>query len=91
MWAVNPDDYEKSWAKIKQLGVEAIDQGAESVDITAWTEASSAHLAVLVFWWQIAKSRNRVLKITGMNPAFKTLAELGGVSCIETGEPDAGH
>lgn len=91
MRAVNLDDYEKSWSDIKKFGVEAIDKGVDSIDLNAWTEASSAHLAVLVFWWQVARSRGQSLKIIGMNPAFKTLAKLGGVSCIETGEPDAGH
>ena len=51
----------------------------------------SAHLAVMVYWWKSARAMNQSLTVTGLNPTFKTLAELGGVMCIETGEPHAGH
>tara|TARA_B100000925_G_C21589899_1_gene295797 strand:+ start:272 stop:493 length:222 start_codon:yes stop_codon:yes gene_type:complete len=73
------------------MGISAIDQGESTIDVSAWTQASSAHLAVLVFWWQLARKSDRKLTLTGLNPTFKTLAELGGVTCIETGECDASH
>ncbi len=91
MWAVTASDYDKSWLEIKNFGVEAINEGANSIDLAAWSDASSAHLAVICFWWQTARSRGLTLKITGMNATFKTLAELGGLSFIETGELDAGQ
>ncbi len=91
MWAVTASHYDKSWPELKKFGIEAINEGANSIDLTAWSDASCAHLAVVYYWWQAAKSRGLTLKITGMNSTFQTLAELGGLSFIETGEPDAGH
>ena len=83
--------YTKSWSELKTLGVEAIKRGETEIDVSAWDQASSAHLAVMVYWWKSARAMNRSLTVTGMNLTFKTLAELGGVMCIETGESDAGH
>jgi ABC-type transporter Mla MlaB component len=83
--------YTKSWSELKTLGVEAIKRGETEIDVSAWDQASSAHLAVMVYWWKSARAMNQSLTVTGMNPTFKTLAELGGVMCIETGESDAGH
>jgi ABC-type transporter Mla MlaB component len=83
--------YQKSWCELKLLGVDAIKSGETMIDVSAWEQASSAHLAVMVYWWKSARAMNRSLTVTGMNPTFKTLAELGGVMCIETGESDAGH
>mgnify|MGYP001253611138 FL=1 len=91
MFSVDSESYFKSWAELEELGLDAIRQGELVIDVSAWTEASSAHLAVMVYWWQSAKTIDRSVTVTGMNPTFKTLAELGGVTCIETGEPDAGH
>ena len=91
MFSVDPESYSKPWAELKALGLDVIYQGETVIDVSAWKEASSAHLAVLVYWWQLAKKTDRSVTVTGMNPTFKTLAELGGVTCIETGEPDAGH
>ncbi len=81
----------KPWAELKTLGVDAIRRGETAIDVSAWTEASSAHLAVMVYWWKSARAMDQSLTVTGLNPTFKTLAELGGVMCIETGESDAGH
>jgi ABC-type transporter Mla MlaB component len=83
--------YTKSYSELKTLGVEAIKRGETEIDVSAWDQASSAHLAVMVYWWEFARAMNRSLTVTGMNLTFKTLAELGGVMCIETGESDAGH
>jgi ABC-type transporter Mla MlaB component len=83
--------YTKSYSELKTLGVEAIKRGETEIDVSAWDQASSAHLAVMVYWWKSARVMNRSLTVTGMNLTFKTLAELGGVMCIETGESDAGH
>jgi len=83
--------YTKSWSELKALGVEAIKRGETEIDVSAWDQASSAHLAVMVYWWKSARAMNQSLTVTGMNPTFKTLAALGGVMCIETGESDAGH
>jgi len=83
--------YRKPWSELKSLGVDAIKRGETEIDVSAWNQASSAHLAVMVFWWKSARAMNQSLTVTGMNPTFKTLAELGGVMCIETGESDAGH
>ena len=83
--------YTKSYSELKTLGVEAIKRGETEIDVSAWDQASSAHLAVMVYWWKSARAMNRSLSVTGMNLTFKTLAELGGVMCIETGESDAGH
>ena len=91
MFSVDSESYSKSWVELKALGLDAVHQGETIIDVSAWSGASSAHLAVMVYWWQSAKKTNRSLVVTGMNPTFKTLAELGGVTCIETGEPDAGH
>jgi ABC-type transporter Mla MlaB component len=91
VFSVDSESYSKPWAELKALGLDAIRKGELVIDVSAWTEASSAHLAVMVYWWQSAKTIDRSVTVTGMNPTFKTLAELGGVTCIETGEPDAGH
>ncbi|HAN81425.1 MAG: hypothetical protein CMD54_05285 [Gammaproteobacteria bacterium] len=91
MFSVDSESYNKSWTDLKSMGISAIDQGESTIDVSAWTQASSAHLAVLVFWWQLARKSDRKLTLTGLNPTFKTLAELGGVTCIETGECDASH
>ncbi|MBH95756.1 MAG: hypothetical protein CMD87_00655 [Gammaproteobacteria bacterium] len=89
MFAVDSQSYHKSWTDLKSMGMSAIDRGESTIDVSAWTQASSAHLAVLVFWWQSARKSGHKLTLTGLNPTFKTLAELGGVTCIETGEFDA--
>ena len=91
MFLVNFESYSKSWAELKALGLDAIRQGETVIDVSAWKDASSAHLAVMVYWCQSSKKIDRSVTVIGMNPTFKTLAELGGVTCIETGEPDAGH
>lgn len=91
MLIVEASAYAKQWAELKTLGLDAIQRGETAIDVSAWTEASSAHLAVMVYWWKSARSMNQSLIVTGLNPIFKTLAELGGVICIETGESDAGH
>lgn len=92
MFSVDSESYSTSWTELKALGLDAIRQGETVVDVSAWKEeASSAHLAVMVYWWQSAKKINRSVTVTGLNPTFKTLAELGGATCIETGEPDVGH
>ena len=91
MHIIDASDYTKSWSELKTLGVEAIKRGETEIDVSAWDQASSAHLAVMVYWWKSARATNQSLTVTGMNPTFKTLAELGGVMCIETGESDAGH
>lgn len=91
MLVVDASTYAKSWAELKTLGVDAIRRGETAIDVSAWTEASSAHLAVMVYWWKSARAMDQSLTVTGLNPTFKTLAELGGVMCIETGESDAGH
>ena len=91
MLIVDASAYAKPWAELKTLGVDAIRRGETAIDVSAWTEASSAHLAVMVYWWKSARAMEQSLTVTGLNPTFKTLAELGGVMCIETGESDAGH
>ena len=91
MWAVTAEDFSKPWAQLKQLGLEAIAQGQTEISLAAWPQASSAHLAVLVCWWQAADARGSTLVFSGLNPTFRQLAALGGVTCIETGERDAGH
>jgi len=91
VFLVDSESYLKPWAELKALGLDAIRQGETVIDVSAWKEASSAHLAVMVYWWQSAKKTGHSVTMIGMNPTFKTLAELGGVTCIETGEPDAGH
>jgi ABC-type transporter Mla MlaB component len=91
VFSVDSESYSKSWVELKALGLNAIRQGETVIDVSAWNEASSAHLAVMVYWWQAAKKTDRSITVAGLNPTFKTLAELGGVTCIETGEPDAGH
>jgi len=91
MFAVDSESYNRSWQDLKSIGISAIEKGENAIDLSAWTQASSAHLAVLVFWWQSARRSGRNLTLTGLNPTFKTLAELGGVTCIETGESDASH
>ena len=91
MYIIDSVAYRKSWPELKSLGVEAIKRGETEIDVSAWDQASSAHLAVMVYWWKSARAMNQSLTVTGMNPTFKTLAELGGVMCIETGESDAGH
>ena len=89
MFVVDSESYYRSWTDLKSMGMSAIDRGESTIDVSAWTQASSAHLAVLVFWWQSARKSGHKLTLTGLNPTFKTLAELGGVTCIETGEFDA--
>ena len=91
MYTIDALAYIKSWPELKALGVEAIKRGETEINVSAWDQASSAHLAVMVYWWKSARAMNQSLTVTGMNPTFKTLAELGGVMCIETGESDAGH
>ena len=91
MLIVEASAYAKQWAELKTLGLDAIQRGETAINVSAWTEASSAHLALMVYWWKSAHAMNQSLKVTGLNPTFKTLAELGGVMCIETGESDAGH
>ena len=91
MLVVDVSAYAKPWAELKTLGVDAIRRGETAIDVSAWTEASSAHLAVMVYWWKSARAMDQSLTVTGLNPTFKTLAKLGGVMCIETGESDAGH
>ena len=91
MLVVDVSAYAKPWAELKTLGVDAIRRGETAIDVSLWTEASSAHLAVMVYWWKSARAMDQSLTVTGLNPTFKTLAELGGVMCIETGESDAGH
>ena len=91
MFTVDSESYTRSWTDLKSMGISAIEQGEYTIDMSAWTQASSAHLAVLVFWWQSARKSGRNLTLTGLNPTFKTLVELGGVTCIEKGESDAGH
>ena len=91
MLVVDASAYAKQWVELKTLGVDAIRRGETAIDVSAWTEASSAHLAVMVYWWKSARAMEQSLTVTGLNPTFKTLAELGGVMCIETGESDAGH
>ena len=91
MYTIDALAYTKPWSELKALGVEAIKRGETEIDVSAWDQASSAHLAVMVYWWKSARAMNQSLTVTGMNPTFKTLAELGGVMCIETGESDAGH
>ena len=91
MYTMDASAYTKSWSELKALGVEVIKRGETEIDVSTWDHASSAHLAVMVYWWKSARAMNQSLTVTGMNPTFKTLAELGGVMCIETGESDAGH
>jgi len=91
VFSVDASAYEKSWRELKSLGIDAVRRGETVIDVSAWDYASSAHLAVMVYWWKSARAMNQALTVTGMNPTFKTLAELGGVMCIETGESDAGH
>ena len=91
MLVIDASAYAKPWTELKTLGVDAIRRGETVIDVSAWTEASSAHLAVMVYWWKSARAMDQSLTVTGLNPTFKTLAELGGVMCIETGESDAGH
>ena len=91
MLVVDASAYAKPCVELKTLGVDAIRRGETVIDVSAWTEASSAHLAVMVYWWKSARTMDQSLTVTGLNPTFKTLAELGGVMCIETGEPNAGH
>ncbi|MBE59142.1 MAG: hypothetical protein CMD66_07070 [Gammaproteobacteria bacterium] len=91
MFAVDSESYNRSWTELKSIGISAIELGESKIDVSAWTQASSAHLAVLVFWWQSARKSGRNLTLIGLNPTFKTLAELGGGSCIETGESHASY
>ena len=91
MFAVDSESYNKSWTELKSIGISAIEQGESKIDVSAWTEASSAHLAVLVFWWQSARKSGRNLRLIGLNPTFKTLAALGGVTCVEKGESHASY
>ena len=91
MWAVTADDFVRPWDQLRELGLSAIGRGETEIDLSAWDQATSAHLAVLVFWWQAADRSGARLVFSGLNPTFKQLAALGGVTCIETGERDAGH
>lgn len=91
MWVVTADDFTKPWDQLKTIGLAAIAEGETEIDLAAWDQATSAHLAVLVFWWHAADRSGTRLVFSGLNPTFKQLAALGGVTCIETGERDAGH
>ncbi len=91
MWCPNSSDYQLTWAQLKAKGLAQIEQGENTIDLTEWAHATSAHLALLVYWWQAAHARGQSLRFTGLNPTFQQLAELGGVTFIQTGEADAGH
>ncbi len=91
MWRLAASDYDLDWAALKAKGLAQIDAGVGTIDLSEWTKASSAHLAILVFWWQSARARGHSLAFSGLNPTFQQLAALGGVEFIQTGEADAGH
>jgi ABC-type transporter Mla MlaB component len=81
-WAVSELLYSASWVDLKRAGIDALDRGARVIDLQAWSEASSAHLAVLMVWWSYAQSLGTDLSFQGLNQQFQTLARLGGVSFI---------
>lgn len=91
MWRVVASDFNLPWAELKSKGLVELARGTTHIDVSEWTEASSAHLAVLVYWWQSAQKTGQTLVFSGLNPTFQQLASLGGVDFIQTGEADAGH
>jgi ABC-type transporter Mla MlaB component len=81
-WAVPEALYAASWPDLKRAGVDALEGGAREIDLQAWSDASSAHLAVLLVWWSHAQSLGMDVSFHGLNQQFQTLAKLGGVSFI---------
>lgn len=91
MVAFAAEDYGLPWSALKQKGLDAIKTGETVFDLSRWEHASSAHLAVLVLWWKQARTAGRTLEFVGLNDTFGQLANLGGVTFIQTGVQDAGH
>ncbi len=91
MWCPDAALFDASWEQLKASGEDALARGESEFDVSQWPQASSAHLAVMLYWWQSAKTHGKTLTIHGLNPTFLTLAELGGVQFLYTGATDAGH
>jgi len=81
-WVVPETLFAAPWATLKDAGLAQIKSGQSDFDLSAWTEASSAHLAVLLVWWSSAQRLGHGLQLHGLNPHFQTLARLGGVAFL---------
>lgn len=81
-WAVPEALYSAPWSDLKRAGLEAVEQGAQVIELQSWTSASSAHLAILLVWWSAAHARGVELIFQNVNQQFQTLARLGGVSFL---------
>tara|TARA_B100000575_G_C22843913_1_gene494383 strand:- start:257 stop:535 length:279 start_codon:yes stop_codon:yes gene_type:complete len=90
-WSPAKSDYELPWIDLKLLGLTAIDQGAKELNLSTWDQASSAHLAVILVWWNYSIKKTNGVKVTGLNETFKTLAKLGGVAFLFAETEDVGH
>lgn len=91
MWCPDTALFDASWKHLKASGEDALARGESEFDVSGWSRASSAHLAVMLHWWKHAQAQGKTLTIHGLNPTFLTLAELGGVQFLYTGATDAGH
>ena len=91
IWRPSESDFVLPWIDLKRLGKSKIDQGVTGLDFSAWDDATSAHLAIILTWWNYASYCNCKIEITGLNETFTTLAKLGGVEFLVTGAEDVGH
>ncbi|MEK9556510.1 MAG: hypothetical protein VW313_11825, partial [Gammaproteobacteria bacterium] len=61
MLTVDASTFKKPWSELKALGADAVKNGETVIDVSAWEQATSAHLAVLVYWWKSARAMDRSL------------------------------
>ena len=72
-------------ASLMQKGVDAIDNGARSFDLSGASEIDSAALAVLFAWMRHAQVVGANLRLQGLPPHIQGLAEVYDVSDVIAG------
>lgn len=72
-------------ASLMQKGVDAIDNGARSFDLSGAGEVDSAALAVLFAWMRHAQGVGVDLRLQGLPPQIHGLAEVYDVSDVVAG------
>lgn len=91
IWSLSELDYSLSCTTLKNMGKTKIDQGVTEFNFSAWDDATSPHLAIILVWVNYAHEQNYKIKISGLNGTFLTLARLGGVEQLVTGAENVGN
>jgi phospholipid transport system transporter-binding protein len=67
-------------AQVAQMGLDALSNGVQAIDLSGVTELDSAGIAVLLTWQRAVKAQSRPVAIVNIPDGMRKLAAVYGVA-----------